>query len=585
MRRTKIVCTLGPATDDINILKKLLQSGMDVARFNFSHGGYEDHQKRFDILKKMREELNLPVAALLDTKGPEIRIRTFKDKSIELAEGDEFILTTKDVEGDKTRVSVTYPDLPKELFSGALILIDDGLIELVVTEIRNDEIHCRVNNGGSLSANKSINLPNININMPYLSQKDIDDIKFGIKNKFDYIAASFTRSASDIQDVKQLLEDNGGSNIQIIAKIENREGVDNIDEILRIADGIMIARGDMGVEIPFEELPNIQKKLIKKAYSAGKKVITATQMLESMIKNPRPTRAETTDVANAIYDGTSAIMLSGETAVGKYPVESVLAMSKIAVMTESDINYKKRFEVNPAYSGEPNVTDAISHATCMTAHDLGAKAIITVTKSGSTARMISKYRSNCTIIACTTDETVYRQLNLSWGVTPLIAQEVMTTTDDLIENSVDLAMKQGLLQNGDLVVITAGVPLGISGTTNLLKVHLVGHVLVCGTGLQNKSNIACSKLCVCQNEDEALANFEKGDILVIPETSNKLMPILKKASGIVTEYGGADSHAAIVGATLDIPVVYSALGATKILKSGTTVTIDSSRGMVYCGEL
>jgi len=460
MRRTKIVCTLGPATDNPEVLRKMMENGMNVARLNFSHGTHEEQQKRVDIFKKIRDELNLPVALLLDTKGPEIRIGNFIDHEVELKEGQTFVLTTREVEGTNEIVSVTYSELHNDVSRGNKILIDDGLIELVVQDIQDRDMICTVKNGGKISNHKGINVPGAAIKIPYLSEKDKEDILFGIKNDVDFIAASFVRTAYDVLEIRKVLEKNGGSDIQIIAKIENREGVNNIDEIIKVSDGIMVARGDMGVEIPLEELPIIQKLLIEKCYKAGKKVITATQMLDSMIRNPRPTRAETTDVANAIYDGTSAIMLSGETAVGKYPVESLITMSRIAERTESSIDYKKRFSMEQ-FNVVPNVTNAISHATCTTAHDLGAAAIISVTKTGHTARMVSKFRPSCPIIATTVSKKVYRQLALSWGVYPMLS-DLKETTDELFEEAVDRALESGIVKNGDLVVITAGVPVGVS---------------------------------------------------------------------------------------------------------------------------
>ena len=433
-------------------------------------------------------------------------------------------------------------------------------------------------NSGVVSDTKGVNVPNVDISIPFISEKDRADIIFGIENGFDFIAASFTRSARDILEIRKILDAHHCSNINIIAKIENMQGVNNIDEIIGVSDGIMVARGDMGVEIPLEDVPVIQKKLIKKVYMAGKQVITATQMLDSMMKNPRPTRAEATDVANAIYDGTSAIMLSGETAAGLYPVESVKTMARITRRTEHDIDYKKRFKL--LQTGiNPDVTNAISHATCTTAHDLGAAAIITVTKSGKTARMISKFRPDCPIIGCTTSETVYRQMNLSWGVTPLLIDE-KSSTDELFEHAVDAAHNAGLVEKGELVAITAGVPLGISGTTNMMKVQVVGHVLVTGKGITGKKT--CARLCVCSNEEEALHSFKDGDVIVISETSNRLMPLLKKAAGIITENGDPNSHGAIVGLSLDIPVIIGAEHATRVLKSGAVVTIDAETGMVYC---
>lgn len=580
MRKTKIICTLGPANDDEQVLKKLMLEGMDAARFNFSHADHASHKKKLDMVVRLREELKLPIATILDTKGPEIRIGTFKEGKIQLKKGDYFTLTTKAVEGTEKMVSISYKDLPKDIKTGATVLIDDGLIEMTVASVTDTDIVCTVRNDGIVSNNKGINVPGTRLSMPFISERDRSDIIFGIENGFDYIAASFTRSADDILEVRKLLEEYDCHDINIIAKIENAEGVDNIDEIIRVVDGIMVARGDMGVEIPLEEVPVLQKLIIQKAYNAGKQVVTATQMLDSMMKNPRPTRAESTDVANAIYDGTSAIMLSGETAAGLYPVKALQTMVKIAERTEQDIDYIKRFNARGQTCGV-DVTNAISHATCTTAHDLGATAIVTVTKSGETAKMLSKYRPDCPIIGCTTKESVYRQLNLSWGVAPMLIQEE-DNTDDLFDHSVDAAQKAGLVENGDLVVITAGVPLGISGTTNMMKVHVVGHILVTGQGIT--VNKACASLCVCQTEEEALKNFKDGDILVIPQTSNNLFGIMRNAAGIITEQGGTNSHAAIAGLAMDIPVIVDAKYATKILKSGAIVTIDAEKGTVSCNS-
>ncbi len=473
MRKTKIVCTLGPATDNDEILKELMLSGMNVARFNFSHANYDEHTQRLKTLKKFRNELDLPVAALLDTKGPEIRVKKFKDGKVTLEQGQIFTLTTKDVEGTKEIVSVTYTGLPKDVEVGSLILIDDGLVAMKVIEKDDEKVVCEVQNDGAVSDNKGVNLPGTDVSMPFISEKDRQDIIFGAKNGFDFIAASFTRCADDIHQVRQILKENGGESVQIIAKIENMQGVANIDEIIEAADGIMIARGDMGVEIPNEEVPVLQKMIIKKVYKAGKPVITATQMLDSMMKNPRPTRAETTDVANAIYDGTSAIMLSGETAAGKYPVLALQTMVRIAERTEEDIDYVKRFN-NMDTDGKTDVTSAISHATCTTAHDLNAKAIITVTKSGRTARNISQYRPDCPIMGCATHPQVCRQLNLSWGVTPLHLREEDDTVV-LFDHAIKEVKAKGHVEDGDLTVITAGVPLGLSRNSNLLKVQIVGE--------------------------------------------------------------------------------------------------------------
>ena len=578
LRKTKIICTLGPANDDEQILKKLMLEGMNAARFNFSHADHASHKKKLDMVVKLREELKLPIATILDTKGPEVRIGKFKNDRVTLKAGDLFTLTTKEVEGDETVVSITYKDLPKDVKPGAVILIDDGLIEMTALKVTETDITCTVKNNGMLSNNKGINVPGTRLSMPFISERDRSDIIFGIQNGFDYIAASFTRGADDILEVRKLLDEFDCHDINIIAKIENAEGVENIDEIIRVVDGIMVARGDMGVEIPLEDVPVLQKMIIHKAYNAGKQVITATQMLDSMMKNPRPTRAEATDVANAIYDGTSAIMLSGETAAGLYPVEALQTMVKIAIRTENDIDYVKRFNTRSAVM-EMDVTNAISHATCMTAHDMGASAIVTVTKSGKTARMISKFRPKYPIIGCTTQQNVFRQLNLSWGVAPLLIEE-KDNADDLFQHAVDTAEKAGIVESGDIVVITAGVPLGISGTTNMMKVHVVGHILITGTGVTD--NNACAGLCVCKTEEDALKNFKDGNILVIPQTSNQLMPIMKRASGIITEQGGTNSHAAIAGMAMDIPVIVDAKYATRILKSGAIVTMDAEKGIVSC---
>ncbi|MDF2586246.1 MAG: pyruvate kinase [Anaerocolumna sp.] len=473
MRKTKIVCTLGPATDREGVLRELVLAGMDVARFNFSHADHEEHLNRLKNLIKIREELNLPIAALLDTKGPEIRIGRFKDGKINLVKGQTFTLTINDVEGTTECVSINCDSLVGDIVPGAKVLIDDGLIELTVNSKTDTDIICTVNNDGAISNNKGVNVPGTNLSMPFISKKDRDDIIFGIQSGYDFIAASFTRCAEDILEIRKILEEYNCTTTNIIAKIENLQGVENIDEIIAVSDGIMIARGDMGVEIPNEDVPVIQKMIIKKVYNAGKQVITATQMLDSMMKNPRPTRAETTDVANAIYDGTSAIMLSGETAAGLYPIEALKTMVRIAIRTEQDIDFKKRFRMLESKEN-PDITDAISHATCTTAHDLNATAIITVTKSGKTARMISRYRPACTIIGCTTYEHVCRQLNLSWGVKPILIKEEKDTFE-LFEHAVATVEEKGLLNKGDLTVITAGVPLGISGTTNMLKVHIAGN--------------------------------------------------------------------------------------------------------------
>ena len=473
MRKTKIICTLGPSTDKEGVLETLIQEGMDVARFNFSHGSHREQKERLIKLQEIRERLGRPVAALLDTKGPEIRIRTFKEGKVELVEGQEFTLTSEDIEGTNEKVSVTYEDLYKDLKPGDSVLIDDGLIGLEVVSIEGKEIHCVVKNGGMVSDRKGVNLPGVDVNMPFISPKDKEDILFGIREGFDFIAASFTRTAEDVAEIRKILYENGGADIGIIAKIENQQGVNNIDRIIEAADGIMIARGDMGVEIPLEDVPVIQKEIIAKVYNAGKQVITATQMLDSMIKNPRPTRAETTDVANAIYQGTSAIMLSGETAAGKYPVEALKTMVRIAVRTESDIPYNELFSVRKKEE-KKDMTTAISHATCMTAIDMDAKAIITVTKSGHTARMVSSFRPGCPIVGCTSDMRTCRKLNLSWGISPILIKEEYSM-EILFLHATEAAEREGFVQEGDVAILTAGVPVGRPGKTNLIKAAIVGE--------------------------------------------------------------------------------------------------------------
>ena len=579
-RKTKIICTLGPATDDPEVLRKLMLGGMNCARINFSHGTHEDHLVRINAVKKMREELNLPVALLLDTKGPEVRTGDFKEGKVMLEAGQTFTLTPKKVMGDEKRCMITYKHLAEDVRPGDKVLIDDGLIEMVVSNVKGGDVICEVMNGGPVSNHKGINVPGIELSMDYMSEKDEADIKFGIEQDFDFIAASFVRSAFDVHEIKRILEQNGGEDIQIISKIENRQGVDNVESILKVSDGIMVARGDMGVEISFDELPAIQKKLIQQCYSAGKMVVTATQMLDSITYNPRPTRAEISDVANAVYDGTSIVMLSGETAVGKYPVRALRTMAQICNKTEEKIDYIAQFE-SRHIEQSPSVSNAISHSSCTTAHDLGATAIITVSKSGYTPRQIAAYRPSCPIIAGTMSKKAWRQLNLSWGITPILT-EMKNTSDELFTHAVECAVEEtDIVKKGDVVVLTGGSPLGISGTTNVLKVQLVGDMLASGQSIS--TNSVSGKVCVAANSNEALKNFEDGDILVIHETNNELISLCRRASAIITEVGGATSHAAIVGMTLDIPVLVGVDGATKLLKNGTTVTIDGPRGQVYSG--
>ena len=575
MRKTKIICTLGPASSDETTLRRMMEAGMDVARFNFSHGTHAEHLERYRLVDRLREELALPIGTMLDTKGPEIRLGVFENGAVMLRPGEPFTLTPRDVTGTETCAHITYGELGKDLTPGSRVLIDDGLIELIVDSVDSaGEIHCTVRSGGRVSDRKGVNVPGVHLSLPFLSEADQSDLLFGIETGFDFVAASFVRTADDVREMRRFLEEHGGRRMKIISKIENAEGVEHIDEILRVSDGVMVARGDMGVEIPLEDVPVHQKDLIKKAYMAGKHVITATQMLESMSTNPRPTRAEANDVANAIYDGTSAIMLSGESAAGRYPVEAVATMARIARRIEQDIDYRHRFYSRDYHPSD--VTNAISHATCTTAYDLNAAAIISITQSGQTARMCSRFRPGVPIIACTTSKGVFRQLSLAWGVTPIIMQ-MKTSTDELFDAAVEAAMREGLCRDGDLVVLTAGIPLGIPGTTNLLKVAVAGYSLVRGRGLN--SHKVVGNLCVAKNAQEALQKFKQNDILVIPAIGKPLLDLLGKASGLITESDELDFDAEEI--TRSIPVIVGARDATRILRGGISVGVDASQGLVY----
>ena len=575
MRKTKIVCTLGPATDRDGVLRKMLMAGMNVARFNFSHGSHEEHLGRLKSLRALREELDLPVAAMLDTRGPEIRLKTFAGGSVQLRTGQTFTLTTQDIVGDETTCAITYSDLPQDVKTGDTILLDDGLVRLTVQETTATAIRCVVENDGVMKDRKSVNVPNVRLSMPYMSQRDREDILFGVEQGFDYIAASFVRTAADVRELRQLL-DSCNSNIRIIAKIENQEGVSNLPDILAAADGVMVARGDMGVEIDFTEIPVIQKEIIAQCVACGKPVITATQMLDSMIEHPRPTRAEITDVANAIYDGTSAIMLSGETAAGKYPVEAIRTMDAIAQRTEADINYSKRMQ-NISNQGRISIAAATAHAACTTAMDIRADAILTVSKSGTTARLVSRFRPGTTVAALLMDPQVQRQMALYWGVVPLTMPQA-SSTDELVDLAVESAEKAGVVRQGDLVVITAGVPVGVSGTTNMIRVRQVGGSLLNAVGIGEKKT--AGPLCVCRTLEQVREKFRPGDVLVVPYTTNDLLPYLRQAAAVISEEASGDGHTATVGLTLDIPVIVGAAGATRQLQDGVMVSVDCARGMV-----
>ena len=580
MRKTKIICTLGPSTDKGDVLRELIANGMNVARFNFSHGSYEEHGGRLANLKALREELGKPVAALLDTKGPEIRLKEFKNGVEMLEAGQTFTLTTREVEGTKEICSITYKDLPQDVHEGGTIMLDDGLIMLRIEKVTDTDITCTVLNNGKIKTKKGVNVPGVHLSMPYLSQRDRDDIIFGVQQGFDFIAASFVRTAQDVYDIRNLLNEYD-SNIRIIAKIENREGVNNIDSILAAADAVMVARGDLGVEIDFTELPGIQKSIIDRSFSFGKPIVTATQMLDSMMVNPRPTRAEISDVANAIYDGTSAIMLSGETAAGAYPVEALKTMSAIAERTENEPHYRdERFK--DAAHGQISVSDATAHAACLTARDVNAAAIVTVSESGNTARLLSKYRPTQPIIACVMNEQVQRQLSLSWGITTLLMGPAKST-DELIEMSTALAQKNGYLHNGELAVVTAGVPVGVSGTTNMIKIHMVGNCLSTGVGVGRESaalTSASGKACVCRTLDEIRAKFKPGMVLVVPSTTNEMLEYVRDAAALVVEEAGLNSHAAIAGKALLKPTIVGAVGACSHIRDGLDIAVDCAHGSV-----
>ena len=578
MRKTKIICTLGPSTDKEGVLRDLIANGMNVARFNFSHGSHEEHLGRLEKLKALREELGKPVAALLDTKGPEIRLKDFKNGVENLVAGQTFTLTTRDVEGTNEICSITYKDLPMDVEPNSTIMLDDGLIKLQIQTVNDTDIVCTVLNSGKIKNKKGVNVPGVHLSMPYMSQRDKDDIIFGIQQGYDFIAASFVRTAQDVYEIRNLLNQYD-SNIRIIAKIENREGVNNIDSILAAADAVMVARGDLGVEIDFTELPGIQKTIIERSFSFGKPIVTATQMLDSMMVNPRPTRAEISDVANAIYDGTSAIMLSGETAAGAYPVEALKTMSAIAERTEQE-GFHLRGRTMDSNPGKISVSDATAHAACLTARDVNAAAIVTVSESGTTARLLSKYRPQQPIIACVMREQVQRQLSLSWGITPLM-MSLAHSTDELIEMSTALAKENGYLHNGELAVVTAGVPVGVSGTTNMIKIHMVGNCLATGVGVGPENNdVASGKACVCRTMDEVRAKFKPGMVLVVPSTSNEMLSFVRDAAALVVEEPGLNSHAAIAGKALLKPTVVGAAGATSHIRDGLMVAVDCAHGSV-----
>ncbi|NSL51276.1 pyruvate kinase [Calidifontibacillus erzurumensis] len=579
MRKTKIVCTIGPASESVETLMELMKAGMNVARLNFSHGNYEEHGMRIRNIREAAHKLGKTVAILLDTKGPEIRTHTMEGGEIFLEAGKEISISMTEVVGTPEKISVTYSGLINDVDKGSKILLDDGLIELEVLHKENNEIRAKILNSGVLKNRKGVNVPNVVINLPAMTEKDAQDILFGIEQNVDFIAASFVRKAQDVLAIRELLEKNNGASIQIIPKIENQQGVENIDEILAVSDGLMVARGDLGVEIPAEEVPLVQKMLIKKCNTAGKPVITATQMLDSMQRNPRPTRAEASDVANAIFDGTDAIMLSGETAAGQYPVEAVRTMDRIAYKAETALSYHDLL-TNRRKESEVTITDAISQSVAHTALNLNVNAIITPTESGSTAQSISKYRPKAPIIAVTPSDKISRKLALLWGVFTKVGRPAKTT-DEMLDNAVQDALETGLVSHGDLVILTAGVPVGTPGTTNLMKVHIIGDIIAKGQGIGRKT--ATGEVVIIKNAKDAETKMKDGAVIVTIGTDRDMMDAIEKAAAIITEEGGLTSHAAVIGLSLGIPVIVGVPNATSLFTDGQEVTVDAARGDIYNG--
>ena len=580
MKKTKIVCTIGPASESVDMLVNLINAGMNVCRLNFSHGDYEEHGAR---IKNIREAVKITgkrVAILLDTKGPEIRTNDMENGAITMKIGDSVRISMTEVLGTNEKFSITYPELINDVNVGSHILLDDGLIDLEVTDIDRDanEIVTVVKNEGVLKNKKGVNVPGVSVNLPGITEKDANDIRFGIGQGIDFIAASFVRRAFDVLEITKILEEENATHIQIIPKIENQEGIDNIDEILKVSDGLMVARGDMGVEIPTEDVPVVQKALIKKCNALGKPVITATQMLDSMQRNPRPTRAEANDVANAIYDGTDAVMLSGETAAGDYPLEAVQTMARIAVRTEETLVNQDSFALK-LYS-KTDMTEAIGQSVGHTARNLGIQTIVAATESGHTARMISKYRPKAHIVAITFSEQKARSLSLSWGVYATVADKP-SSTDEMFNLASKVSQEEGYASEGDLIIITAGVPVGEKGTTNLMKIQMIGSKLVQGQGVGEEAIIA--KAVVAGTAEEAVAKATEGAILVTKTTDKEYMPAIEKASALVVEEGGLTSHAAVVAIAQNIPVIVGAADATSLINNDEVITVDPRRGIVYRG--
>jgi pyruvate kinase len=583
MRRTKIICTIGPASASPEMLEKLALGGMNCCRLNFSHGDHASHGATMDMIKKVRGKLNMPLSIMLDTKGPELRLGNFADEPVTLNAGQKFVLTTEDVPCTAERAHISFAGLPGDVHPGDTILLDDGLIILKVDGVPDGStISCTVQNAGEISSHKKLTVPGVRISLPGMTEADKADLLFGISKGIDFVAASFTRKAQDILDIRQFVEENGGRRIRIVAKIENREGLNNVDEIISVADAVMVARGDMGVEIPAEDVPIEQNRIVRSCLKHKTPVIIATQMLDSMIRNPRPTRAEVSDVAVAVHEGADCIMLSGETANGKYPLEALTTMARIAERTEQAINYRERFSRSMENQGPvPTVTGAISHAVCMSAMDLGASAIVTCTVTGGTAMAVANHRPSCPILATTMEEQTYRHLTLVWGVLPLMSEHV-TNTDEMIDKSVEAAVGAGIARNGDIVVITAGVPVGQTGTTNLIKIHHVGDILIKGRGVGDRPAYGRVRILDCAAD--ARQGFEEGSILVASSTDNAMVPCMKRAAAIITRDANPNAHAAVVGVALDIPVIFDAANLFEVLRDGMYVTVDPRTGYVYNGK-
>lgn len=581
MRRTKIVATIGPACDDLETLREIFLRGVDVARLNFSHGNHEEHRKRIEKIKKLREELKIPIAIMLDTKGPEIRLLDFKDnKKVNLKAEETFILTTREVLADDKIASVSYKNLPRDIKVGAKILIDDGLVGLKVQKISGEDIYTVVENGGEISSHKGVNVPDTNLSLEALTESDIEDLKFGVEMGVDFIAASFVRTKEDIYNIRKVLEEAGDFSTLIISKIESKSAMDNIDEIIDASDGIMVARGDLGVEIETEEVPIAQKQIIKKCNLKGKAVITATQMLDSMMRNPRPTRAEANDVSNAVLDGTSAVMLSGETAGGSFPVQAVETMRKIVEVTEKSMDFSQILQ-RKIEEISNTTTNAIGKSTCQMARDLGVKLILTATTSGNTSRAISKFRPECLILAATPDTKVRRQLNLEWGVKSILLDNY-EDIDLMISEAIEEAKKENYLSSGDKVIVTAGVPVGLSGSTNLIKIVNIEEIIARGTGL-GKDKITARAVVVKELKD-LVNSFKSGNIIVTKFTNKEMMPYIKIAGGLVTEQAGYTSHGAVVGVSLGIPTIVGAKDIVEKKKTGEILSINSSEGTISEGN-